>query len=276
MKKEIVNILKELEMQHEIKILFAVESGSRAWGMESNNSDYDVRFVFARDITDYLGLSKKDPVITAHYDKDMQPVCAEGCFVDVMGFDIYKFIGMLVKSNPTCIEWLASDILYFGRQNCVFKKWIKKYHNPIALYYHYRSMCNQNYNKYIDSGNLVTYKKYLYAMRGLVSAEYIRTYGRLPSIKFPDVLKEIRGFNVIPDRIIDELEEIIRLKKEMKEKQIVQNYRHMDEYIESFLRTPPTFDYKPKKIYTKSLEKELLKLLYWDYYDERRDELSWD
>ena len=49
--EEMLNIisseLQELEATEEIQILFAVESGGRAWGFASPDSDYDVRIVYA-------------------------------------------------------------------------------------------------------------------------------------------------------------------------------------------------------------------------------------
>lgn len=262
MKNKINKLLKEIEKEKNIKIVFAVESGSRAWGMESANSDYDVRFLYVRKKEEYLKINLADDVITKTYDKDLKPSRAAGCFVDVMGFDIFKFAKMLIKSNPTCIEWLQSDIIYLGKKPKMFEDFAINNFNPIAMYYHYKSMCNQNYKKYIDSGNEVTYKKYLYAMRGLVNAQYIVTYASLPSIKFPEVLKEIRNKSIVPNSVITELETIIKLKKELREKEIVQNYKHMDEYIELFLKEVIEFKLGHKEIKEevyKKFNKEILK-----------------
>lgn len=263
MKEKIKKVLIELEKEKGIKILFAVESGSRAWGMESENSDYDVRFVYMRKKKDYLSLNKKEEVITATFDKDLNKCQHEGCYIDIIGFDIYKFLNMLIKSNPTCIELINSDIVYLGEVNEKFRDWILRNYNPISLYYHYRSMCEQNYKKYIDSGNKATYKKYLYSMRGLVSAKFIYKYNLLPSIKFPELLKSIKGNGLISDDIINELLKIIELKKKGKEKDIVKNYSHIDSYIENFLKEEIKHKdfHKVKNIDITKLNKELLRLL---------------
>ncbi len=265
MEKKIKKLLKGIEKEKKIKILFAVESGSRAWGMESINSDYDVRFVYVRKKEDYLKINLPDEVITKTFDKNLKPSKAEGCFVDVMGFDIFKFARMLLKSNPTCIEWLQSHILYLGKRSEIFYGFAINNFNPIAMYYHYKSMCNQNYKKYIDSGNEVTYKKYLYAMRGLVNAQYIINTMTLPNIKFPETLKEIKGKKFVEDSVITELETIIKLKKELREKEIVQNYKHMDEYIEKFLKDDKEFKtFNSKEVRDKTVakfNKEILRLL---------------
>ena len=88
MEKEIVKILKGIEKKNNIKILFAVESGSRAWGMESENSDYDVRFVYYRNKNKYLNLNLPAEVLTANFDKKCKPTKPEGCFIDIIGFFI--------------------------------------------------------------------------------------------------------------------------------------------------------------------------------------------
>ncbi len=238
MENKIKKLLQDIEKEKNIKILFAVESGSRAWGMASKNSDYDVRFVYVRPAQEYVSVSELSKVIQRSFNEKGERISAEGCFIDMQGFDIIKFVRMLWTSNPTCIEWLRSNILYMGKQNKVFKEFAEKQFKPISLYYHYKSMCRQNYLKYLKSGNLVTYKKYLYAMRGLVNAKWITYYKTLPPIIFPEVLEKMRILDndIIEKHIIDELENIIRLKQQSKEKDIVKNYNRIDDYIESFLK----------------------------------------
>lgn len=238
MKEQIKKFLEDIEKEKKVKILFAVESGSRAWGMESKNSDYDVRFVYFRPAQEYVSVSEPVKVIQRSFNKEGERVSSEGCFFDIQGFDIIKFVRMLWVSNPTCIEWLRSDIVYFGEQNKVFKEFVEKRFKAISLYYHYKSMCRQNYLKYLKSGNLVTYKKYLYAMRGLVNAKWVAHNKSLPPIRFPEVLEKIRedNFDIIDEHIVDELENIIKLKQKLKEKDIVKNYSRIDAYIESFLK----------------------------------------
>ena len=92
MKKNIRKLLKKLEKDNKIKILFAIENGSRAWSIASKDSDYDVRFVYFRKTKDYLKLDKDDDVINIAYDKDLNPCEAQGSLIDMSGFDIYKYL----------------------------------------------------------------------------------------------------------------------------------------------------------------------------------------
>jgi|SRR3989344_1479652 len=234
MKEKIANICKNLEKEKKVRILFAVENGSRAWRMDSKDSDYDVRLVFVRPLNDYIQINKSSDVIEAYYDKQGYPCSPEGAFIDISGFDIFKFVKMLSSSNPTTIEWLLSDIVYYGKQNPIFKKFAINNFNKISLYHHYKSMCRNNYLKYLKSGESVTYKKYLYAYRGLINAKWVVHKKTVPSIIFLDALNGMK--RIIPTNILRKLNEIIDLKSQGKEKDIIQNIVIMDQYIESFLK----------------------------------------
>ena len=96
-------------------------------------------------------------------------------------------------------------------------------------------MCKQNYLKYLKSGNEVTYKKYLYAMRGLINAKWVLHRKTIPPVDFYGTLNS--SLNFIPKGIISELKGIIKLKKEGKENEIIRNIVKIDNYIENFLKS---------------------------------------
>ena len=268
MKEIIKKLCKNIEKEKNVKIIFCIESGSRVWRMESKDSDYDIRFVFVRPLKDYITINKSDDVITAHFDKKGNKMSAEGCYLDFNGFDVFKFSKMLSASNPTVIEWLQSDIEYYGEKPEVWIDYAEKQFKPISLYYHYKSMCKQNYLKYLKSGNLVTYKKYLYAMRGLVNAKYITWDIGLPSISFSDTLTTILRYQlsghykeIVSNLIMEKVWKIISLKRKEKEKQVVQNIVKIDNYIESFLKDDDEAP-KNKRLGTnKDLDDELRKII---------------
>ncbi len=234
MKEKIKELCQQIEKEKNVKILFAIENGSRAWRMDSKDSDYDVRFVFVRDVKEYIQINQPGDVIEASFDENGNKCAAEGAIVDMVGFDIFKYARMLTSSNPTTIEWLTSDIVYYGEQNKVFKEFAIKNFSKISLYFHYKSMGRNNYLKYLKSGNLVTYKKYLYAYRGLINAKWVVHKGTVPPIKFVDAIKGMES--IIPENIMNKLNEIIKLKAEGKEKDIIQNIVSMDNYFEEFLK----------------------------------------
>ena len=103
----ILKKLKEIEEKEKVKILYAVESGSRAWGFESKDSDYDVRLIYIRPLDWYLSIDDKKDFIE-------YPVSS---LLDISGWDIKKVIRLFKRSNPPLYEWLNSPIVYLERGN---------------------------------------------------------------------------------------------------------------------------------------------------------------
>ena len=103
MKNEISKELNRIEEDYDVKILFACESGSRAWGFPSKDSDYDVRFVYCHQKDWYLNLEKQRDVI----EKPIHDL------LDISGWDLDKTLRLLRKSNPNILEWATSPIIYF-------------------------------------------------------------------------------------------------------------------------------------------------------------------
>jgi len=259
MREKIKTICRSLEKEDGIRVLFAVENGSRAWRMDSKDSDFDVRFVFVRPVESYIQINKPVEVINVFYDKDGKPCRAENAFIDISGFDVFKFVRMLSSSNPTMIEWLVSDIVYYGEQDEVFRRFALKNFNQTALYHHYKSMCKSNYVKYLKSKALVTYKKYLYAYRGLVNAKWVVYKNSVPPIIFADTLKGMK--DIIPDNVLEKLNHIIKLKSRGEEKDIISNIVKLDEYIEEFLKKDEGTPKKRVHVNLKELDEELRKIV---------------
>jgi len=253
----ITRLCKKIEKEENVKILFAVENGSRAWRMQSANSDYDVRFVFVRPMKDYFYLKQKPEVIERYYDSGGKACEAKGCSIDTVGFDVMKYAKLLSKSNPTAIEWLMTDVVYHGKQNPVFKKFAQKDFSRTSLIHHYRSLCMQNYIKYIKSGNLVSYKKYLYAFRGLVNARYVELFDEAPPINFNEAFSK-KG--IVSDQVKEKLDQIILLKKKGQEKDIASRIPLFDSQIESFLKRAVPRE-EPSQKHLDILEKEVRKII---------------
>ena len=102
MKDTIQKELAQIEQTQNVRILLAVESGSRAWGFASPDSDYDVRFIYVRPKDAYLRLQKHRDVIELPINDAL----------DINGWDLTKTLRLLHKSNPTLFEWGASPIVY--------------------------------------------------------------------------------------------------------------------------------------------------------------------
>jgi uncharacterized protein len=144
--------LTELETSRGVRVLFACESGSRAWGFASPDSDYDVRFIYTGPAASYL---------TVHAARDVieEPVNAE---LDVSGWDLRKALGLLAKSNPPLLEWLDSPIVYRQDEAFVarFRALATAWFDPRASGHHYANMARNNYREHMR-GETVKLKKYL-------------------------------------------------------------------------------------------------------------------
>lgn len=138
------NVLNDFEEEFNIKILYAVESGSRAWGFDNKESDYDIRFIYKKPVEDYLILNQKRRDVIDYND-------LKGWFydypLDFSGWDISKALFLHYKSNPNLREWLLSDYIYKGNADSLFND-LPTFDKDTVLY-HYGSMVNNFWNKYV-------------------------------------------------------------------------------------------------------------------------------
>lgn len=163
MREKIQTQLHRIEEEEHIKILLAVEAGSRAWGFASPDSDYDVRFIYIRRTEDYLRLNAVRDVIELPID----------AVLDINGWDLQKTLRLLYKSNPTLFEWFPSPIVYQETEFAdKFRDLMIHYFSSKKTLYHYISMAEGNYREYLK-GDPVRAKKYFYVLRSLTNREII-------------------------------------------------------------------------------------------------------
>lgn len=180
-RQDILHRLQRAEQEHQVRILFAIESGSRAWGFASPNSDYDVRFVYAHPRDWYLAVDLEERRDVIEY-----PIVDD---IDLNGWDVRKALRLLWKSNPALIEWLQSPITYcehgdFRQQALALLPAI--YTSERGLY-HYRSMASKNYRGYLKQDE-VPLKKYFYVLRPLLAARWIADGRGAPPMEFERLL----------------------------------------------------------------------------------------
>ena len=170
----IENKLREIEQAEHVRILFAAESGSRAWGFASPDSDYDVRFIYVREPEYYLRLERTRDVIEWQLDD----------VFDISGWDLQKALRLIYMSNPTVMEWLSSDIVY--RAANVSKMLIKAAGDCFSVRasaHHYLHMAGNNY-KDLRQENGVKLKKYFYVLRPLLAAKWTVEKQTQPPMRF--------------------------------------------------------------------------------------------
>lgn len=164
MKQKIISRLQEIEKKEGVQILYACESGSRAWGFPSSNSDYDVRFLYLHPVEWYLSVKKGRDVIEC-------PIKGE---LDISGWDLQKALLLLRKSNPPLLEWLGSPIIYIEKFSTAaqMRALVSEYYSATANAYHYLHMAKGNYRDYLK-GDSVWLKKYFYVLRPILAVKWI-------------------------------------------------------------------------------------------------------
>ena len=203
MKEIILQKLFELEQSENIKILYACESGSRAWGFASPDSDFDVRFIYARPENDYLGIIDLPDNVGLPVNE----------ILDIGGWDIKKALKLFLKSNSTLYEWLQSPIVY--QQNTAFagdlRKLMPDYFSLRAGANHYLSMAHNTLRDDLQADQ-VKLKRYFYALRPALACKWILEKRTVPPMEFGKLRAIIS--NVDGQSAIDELLEIKKVADE--------------------------------------------------------------
>ncbi len=178
---EIMRRLARAEEEHGVRILLAIESGSRAWGFASPNSDYDVRFIYAHEPRWYqaVDLEERRDVIEYAIVDD----------IDLNGWDVRKALRLFWKSNPAFVEWIQSPILYIERGGFAAgaRALLSQVYSVESGMYHYRSMAKTNYRGYLRADQ-VPLKKYFYALRPLLAVLWLERYATPAPVEFHKLL----------------------------------------------------------------------------------------
>jgi uncharacterized protein len=175
MRDIILEKLSAIEQDHNVSILYACESGSRAWGFASPDSDYDVRFIYTRPLNDYLSIYDKKDVIELPVNE----------VLDIGGWDVRKALQLLLKSNATLYEWLQSPIVYMNDSTLrdELLAIAPEYFSGRAGCHHYLSLTRNTF-EYDLQGEQVRIKKYFYALRPLLAAQWIIERNTVPPMVF--------------------------------------------------------------------------------------------
>lgn len=212
-KIEILNRLLKIADLKNVRILYACESGSRAWGFESPDSDYDIRFIFTRKSPiDYIDFKQRRDTL------DRTNLESEGLFTelyDFVGWDVMKMCGLLAKSNPSLHEWLRSPQIYFSaRRFQPFLDIADQVFDPRAAFYHYINMIKREVTTYITGKKeAVPAKKILYMTRGILAAGYCLEEKKAPPASF----HELREASKIPYIVEDAINIVLEHKSKNKE-----------------------------------------------------------
>lgn len=189
--------LDAIEREDGARVLYACESGSRAWGFASTDSDYDVRFIYARPREAYLRLDAPRDVIERLIVGDL----------DVNGWDVFKALRLLRKSNPPLMEWLLSPIVYREVSPAIaaLREAAGRCYSPLAMFAHYRSMAVGNHHAGIEGRAEVSRKKYLYVLRPLAAMLYLEQRRAVPPTSFATTLAGV----TLPDDVRERIGQLV-------------------------------------------------------------------
>jgi len=193
--------LDDIERHEGVCIVYACESGSRAWGFESLDRDFDVRFIYAQPTQAYLSVMPGRDVVEQPAD-DM---------LDISGWDLRKALQLLRRSNPPLLEWFQSAIVYREHPDIVarIRELMPRYYQPVACHYHYLHMAHGNNREYLQ-GDVVWLKKYLYVLRPILACLWIeRGYGVVP-IEFAALVNRVLEDGALKTTVQD----LVHRKKE--------------------------------------------------------------
>lgn len=205
-RNEIETRLAKIANEDGIKYLMAVESGSRAWGFPSPDSDYDVRFIYVRPWRDYVTLRPLRDVVERPIVDDF----------DVNGWDIRKALGLLLKHNAVVAEWLNSPIRYLPDDNMVpqLAALVDRYFDPRGYALHYASLGMNNVNRWQGNAETVSAKKYFYALRPALCVRALRLF---PDLRPPMRLQELMEIGDLPTNLFREIKHLVELKAQKRE-----------------------------------------------------------
>ena len=252
MREQIIEQLKQVESKNSIKILYAVESGSRAWGFASTDSDWDVRFIYIHDTPHYLSIDERKDNIEQMLPDD----------IDLSGWEMKKSLRLFRKSNPPLFEWLRSPIIYYQQTSFIeqLRNLSNDFFNPKSCMYHYLSMAVNNYKDYLQ-GDLVKVKKYFYVLRPILACGWIEKFDEMPPMEFNTKLETIIEEGPLKTAILQLLERKMsgeELDKEPKIELINNFVEDKINYFTNYLKQF-SFDAKPETEQLNKLFRNILK-----------------
>ena len=217
MRETILSELTKLDQTNNVQVIYAVESGSRAWGFESPDSDYDVRFIYVRPQDDYLRIDRVRDVI------DWQP----DPLFDATGWDLPKTLRLMRKSNPSLYEWAASPIVYRSTPTWeLLGPMLDRCFSPRAIGMHYLSMARRNREEHLLAPT-VKLKKYLYVLRPILACRWLVERGTMPPVRFSDLVEA-----ELPQDLKPSVDDLLARKRAANEAKRIEHMPDIDSFIE--------------------------------------------
>lgn len=219
---EIGRRLDAIEAREGVRMLLAVESGSRAWGFPSPDSDYDARFIYVRPASWYVSVEPGRDVIEEEVGE-----------IDVNGWDLRKALGLMLKGNAVLVEWLMSPVVYREdeRFRAEFTQLLKAAARPAPLLHHYLNLGLSMRRNDAFRGRPFPIKKYFYALRPAVALRWLRVngYAALPPMNLPEL---VAGSD-LPEPLSRLLADLIEAKSRTREMGQTEPIPLLEEFLDA-------------------------------------------
>jgi uncharacterized protein len=225
MNTKIAVLLKNLEDKHGVEVLYACETGSRAWGFPSPDSDYDVRMIYRHPVDWYLSLSDK---------KDTIEYMSEDGELDVTGWDIKKCLQLMWRSNGALLERVQSPIIYSEKAGiaALLNGYAQRCYSPIATMHHYLGMCKKCFTD-VAGKDEVKLKGLFYALRAALCCKWIQHETTPPPIVFETMVQQLIFEPALKQRI----RELVVLKAGKSEKYLHPAEHALNDFIATEIQT---------------------------------------
>ena len=233
MREWVLEELRRVELEHDVRVLYACESGSRAWGFASTDSDFDVRFIYVPRQDWYLRVDEPRDVIE-------RPLTDE---LDISGWELRKTLKLLRNSNPTLLEWLGSPLVYRAEPGAVesLRALALNFYSARAARHHYLSMAKKNHRDFLQ-GEQVRFKKYLYVLRSLLAVRWIDLGLGMP----PTAFAELLAGTLNEPQMLAEIDELLRIKRQAVEADYGPRRVVLQQFIDSELLRAETSPALPR------------------------------
>jgi len=212
--------LYETEEAHQVKILLAIESGSRGWGFAAENADYDCRFIYVHKKDWYLSVLDKQEFIEYPVDE----------VFDIKGYDITRALKYIMKPQAVMHEYLSSNEVYICNKTIVGKlqTLAADFFNPIPISYHYLGLAKKTLGE-IKAADTAKIKKYFYVLRPIANLNFIWQYRKMPYMEYWRTLEAIE----MAPEITTAINQLTELKMSSKEHDKVSQVGLLVNYFET-------------------------------------------
>lgn len=236
---ELRELLSKTESDYSLSMIYGLESGSRAWGFDSQNSDYDVRFLYVRPVDWYLCIEKRGDALDLGTSNN----------IDLSGWDLRKSLLFLRKSHPVLLEWLRSPVVYVECSEIVqrMREIGEEFFAPRASVHHYVGWAERTLHRYFHRSDLAA-KRYFYVVRPILCCLWIQTIGGQPPLRIQALLAAVE----MPTEVKLAIDNLIDRKRAGYELDSLGRIPVLDQYIfetipqiKEFLATLPKPKYAP-------------------------------